>query len=251
MSDSTVVFITGVGKGLGRGLLEAYLLRPNHTVIGSVRDKNAPIAEVLNKLPKAEGSNLILVSIEATSATDVPKSMEDLAAAGIDHVDIAIPNSGFTPTPATLDDVDVDAVVKSLNINSVGPVYLYKGLKPLLEKSKKSPKWAVMSTGAASITNIERHRAHNVLAYGMSKASQNFLTLAIHSANPWLISFAMHPGLVQTEMGNLGARMMGLEKAPVTVEDSVSKIVAVIDAATRETTSGRFLNTMDGTEFPW
>ncbi|KAI1146212.1 NAD(P)-binding protein [Nemania diffusa] len=251
MADSTVVFVTGVGKGIGKGLLEAYLLRPNYTVIGSIRDKRAPIADELRQLPKAEGTKLIIVSIEATSATDVPKAIEDLAAAGIDHVDIAIPNSGFTPAPGPLAAVDVDEVTKAISINAVGPIYLYKGLIPLLEKSKKSPKWAAMSTGAASVTRVEPHRAHNVLAYGMSKASQNFFTQAIHSAHPWIISFAIHPGLVQTEMGNVGARMMGLEQAPDTIEDSVNKVISVIDGATREKTSGKLLNTIDGTEFPW
>ncbi|KAI1170217.1 hypothetical protein F4777DRAFT_592120 [Nemania sp. FL0916] len=247
MADSTVVFITGVGKGIGRGLLEAFLLRPNHIVIGSIRDKHAAIADQLNQLPKAADSKLILVSIEATSATDVPKAMDDLAAAGIDHIDIAIPNSGVTGTPGPLDAVNVSEVTSALNVNAVGPVHLYKGLLPLLEKSKKSPRWAAISTGAASITRVEKHHAHYLLAYGMSKAGQNFLTYA-HS---WIISFAIHPGMVQTDMGNLGARMIGLEKAPYTVEDSVNKIIAAIDGATREKTSGKFLNTMDGSEIPW
>ncbi|KAI0457021.1 NAD(P)-binding protein [Xylaria acuta] len=251
MADPTVVFITGVGKGIGRGLLETYLLRPNYTVIGSIRDKHAPIADELKQLPKAVGSKLIIVSIEATSATDVPKAVDDLATAGIDYIDIAIPNSGFTPTPGPLDAVDVSDVTKTMNINSIGPIYLYKGLLPFLEKSKKSPKWAAMSSAAASITRVEQHSAHYLLAYGMSKAGQNFFTQAIHTTHPWIISFAMHPGFVQTDMGNLGARMMGMEKAPDTIEDSVNKIIAAIDGATREKTSGKFLNIKDGSEVPW
>ncbi|TGJ77097.1 hypothetical protein E0Z10_g10786 [Xylaria hypoxylon] len=251
MADSTVVFITGVGRGIGRGLLEAYLLRPNYTVIGSIRDKHAPIANELNQLPKAKGSKLVIVSIEATSATDVPKAVDDLASAGIDHIDIAIPNSGFTPTPGPLDAIDVSDVTKAISINAVGPVYLYQGLIPLLEKSKKSPKWAAMSTAAASITRVEQHSAHMVLAYGMSKASQNFFTQAVHSAHPWIIALSIHPGLVQTDMGNVGARLMGMELAPDTVEDSVNKVILTIDGATREKTSGKFLNTIDGTEYPW
>ncbi|KAI1638844.1 hypothetical protein F4809DRAFT_639126 [Biscogniauxia mediterranea] len=51
-------------------------------------------------------------------------------------------------------------------------------------------------------------------------------------------------------MGNVGARMMGM-KTPNTVEESVEKSVAAIDKATREKTSGKFLNTIDGTEFLW
>lgn len=33
-----IVLITGANRGIGKGLLEKYLARPNHTVIGTVRD---------------------------------------------------------------------------------------------------------------------------------------------------------------------------------------------------------------------
>lgn len=64
--------------------------------------------------------------------------------------------------------------------------------------------------------------------------------------------------------------MQGLEKAPVTVEDCCNKIVPLvrftcffgghlvamltisqIDSATREKTSGKFINVLDGEELPW
>lgn len=67
--------------------------------------------------------------------------------------------------------------------------------------------------------------------------------------------------------------MMGMEKAPNTIEEAVTKTMAAvsffqcsvtggiapttiltitkIDSSTREKTSGKFLNVIDGTEFPW
>lgn len=74
MANPTVVLITGVSIGLGNVLAAAaYLLRPDHTVIGSVRDARAPSVQELTKLRTAEGSRLVLVSIENTSATDAKK----------------------------------------------------------------------------------------------------------------------------------------------------------------------------------
>lgn len=55
---------------------------------------------------------------------------------------------------------------------------------------------------------------------------------------------------VQTDMGNTGAQTLGLEKAEIEVEVSVSGMIKVIDAATRENTSGKFMN-YDGTSKPW
>lgn len=55
---------------------------------------------------------------------------------------------------------------------------------------------------------------------------------------------------MQTEMGNTGARGLGLEKAEVEVDVSVSGMIKVIDASNREETSGKFMF-FDGTSKPW
>ena len=51
-------------------------------------------------------------------------------------------------------------------------------------------------------------------------------------------------------MGNTGAQTLGLEKAEVDVDVSVSGMIKVIDAANRENTSGKFMH-YDGTSKPW
>jgi norsolorinic acid ketoreductase len=55
---------------------------------------------------------------------------------------------------------------------------------------------------------------------------------------------------VQTDMGNTGAQTLGLEKAEVEVDVSISGMIKVIDAANREDTSGKFMY-YDGTSKPW
>ena len=42
---------------------------------------------------------------------------------------------------------------------------------------------------------------------------------------------------VQTDLGNLGAEAFGYEKAAITVQQSVTGMIKVIDAATRQTHS--------------
>ena len=51
-------------------------------------------------------------------------------------------------------------------------------------------------------------------------------------------------------MGNNGAEAFGLEKAAITVKDSVEGMIKVIDAATQETHSGK-LWVWDGRQVPW
>ena len=54
----------------------------------------------------------------------------------------------------------------------------------------------------------------------------------------------------QTDLGNNGAEAFGLEKAAITVEESVNGIIQVTDAATRETHSGKMW-VWDGRQVPW
>ncbi|PLB53362.1 NAD(P)-binding protein [Aspergillus steynii IBT 23096] len=252
MSTSTItnVLITGVARGIGLSLLKAYLSRPNHTIIGTVRNTSSPSTSTLTTLSTAPNTHLILLSIESTSASDYPAAVAQLHEAGIRHLDLVIANAGICPDPCPLVQLDVEDVSKAFAVNTVGPIMLFQAVRGLLEKGH-GKKWVSMSTGAASLGNLEVHGAHGVAAYGISKGGLNWFTLAVHTSEDWLNAFAVHPGLVQTEMGNKGAQMMGLEEAPNTLEESTSKTIALIDGATRETASGRFFNSIDGSEFPW
>lgn len=51
-------------------------------------------------------------------------------------------------------------------------------------------------------------------------------------------------------MGNAGAKYFGMKEAAMTIEQSITGMVKVIDDSTREKTSGRFM-TWEGEEYPW
>ena len=51
----------------------------------------------------------------------------------------------------------------------------------------------------------------------------------IHFENDWLVAFPLHPGFVQTDMGNGAARMLGREEASTTVDDDVKALLVKID----------------------
>lgn len=175
MAPATVVLITGAGRGIGQALTEAYLTRPNHTVIATVRDSTNPQYDALKKSPTGSGSQLLLVSIESTSTTDPAEAVKQVEAAGVDHIDIVIANAGVAPPSAAFDTVSVDALTHAFQVNTIGTVLLYQAVKPLLDKAA-APKWMSISSAAGSIARLEIHQAHGVAAYGSSKAAQNFFT---------------------------------------------------------------------------
>ncbi|RYP51213.1 hypothetical protein DL768_003419 [Monosporascus sp. mg162] len=247
MAPSTVVLITGVGRGIGNAVAAAYLLRPNYTVIGSVRDAKASKAQELNNLPTAAGSRLMLVSIENTSTTDAKKAVEDIEAAGVGHIDIVISNAAVSPDLAPLDAIDTKVLVDTFSINAVSSVLLFQAVHKLLIKAS-APKWISVSSRVGSIGQPADFYWH-VGAYGMSKAAQNWFTSTIHIAVESLTAFAVHPGFVQTDMGNAAAKAGGLEKPPTTAEESSTRLLQLIDTATRESMSGKFVDVMTGEEY--
>ena len=56
---------------------------------------------------------------------------------------------------------------------------------------------------------------------------------------------------VQTDMGNSAARLIGMDEATMKLDDSVLKIVELLDTATRDQHSGKYLDVSTGTEVPW
>ncbi|KAH7040890.1 uncharacterized protein B0I36DRAFT_344555 [Microdochium trichocladiopsis] len=155
MSASTNVLITGASRGLGRGLLERYLLKPNHTVIAANRDPSSPSSTSLEQLPKGAGSKLIIVKIDADSETDAAAAVAELKTKhGIEYLDIVIANAGISyiwPAVADVKIADIDAHIRT---NVYGLVSVFQATRPLLKESKGTPIFAPMGTTAASIACV-------------------------------------------------------------------------------------------------
>ncbi|KAJ5086872.1 Short-chain dehydrogenase/reductase SDR [Penicillium alfredii] len=236
----TIVLITGANRGIGKGLLELYLAKPNHTVIAANRTPDDPTSKVLAELPKAEGTILLVTKIDATSATDPTRAVKDLASRGINHIDILIANAGIALLWPKVSEVKVEDIQTHVDTNVYGLIHLYQAFRPLLRKAR-GPKWVTIGSNFIPMQNA---------AYAPTKVVQHWYTKAIAVEEPWLTAFPIDPGWVQTDLGNRGADAFGYEKAAVTIEDSVNGLVKVIDASTLETHSGKLFK-HDGAEEPW
>jgi NAD(P)-dependent dehydrogenase (short-subunit alcohol dehydrogenase family) len=78
-------------------------------------------------------------------------------------------------------------------------------------------------------------------AYRASKAALNMCVRSFAIDRPELITVAMHPGWVQTDMGG--------QQAPLTVQESVASLLRVIFQL-KPTDTGTFKN-YDGSTLPW
>lgn len=147
----TIVLITGANRGIGKGLLALYLAKSNHTVIAANRDPTHSTSKALLDLPKAEGTSLLLVKIDATVAEDPANAVKQLASQGIHYLDIVIANAGISFVWPKVSEVKVEDIQKHTVPNVYGVVWLYQATLPLLKKSKK-PVWVSMGSGAAYLT---------------------------------------------------------------------------------------------------
>lgn len=161
-------------SGIGNKLAATYLSKPDHIVIGSVRDTKAPKAEELKSLPAGSGSRLVLVGIESLNHEDPKQAIADVEAAGIDHIDIVVANTGISIGGGPLESADPKAFTESFNVNVLAGVTLFQAVHALLLKSK-APKWISISTRVGSIGAAEPYFAY-AAAYGISKAGQNWFT---------------------------------------------------------------------------
>jgi norsolorinic acid ketoreductase len=156
-------------------LARIYLARPDHTVIGSVRDETTAGVAELKSFATADNTKLLLVHIDSASVDDPKKALAKVQDAGIDHIDVVIANAGGYLTPAPIDSVGREELMSCFETNAAAPMLLFQTFKPLLQKAK-APKWIVISTSAGSIGYVSVIGSHILTAYGASKAALNWLT---------------------------------------------------------------------------
>ncbi|WP_062269359.1 SDR family oxidoreductase [Endozoicomonas arenosclerae] len=225
------VFITGANRGIGLELSRQFLAS-GRNVIAACRDANQ--ATELREL--APSPQLELVDLEVTSQ----ESLSQLAAK-LDEktIDIVINNAGvFGPFDTAVGFNDVQGWLDTFSVNTIAPMQVTSALLPNLKASDR-PKVITVSSQMGSLHREEQ----GALAYRTSKAAVNkaMQILSMELDEHDIIVCPVHPGWVQTDMGG--------SEADITVAESVSGLIQVIDSLKKED-SGKFL-TWKGEEHPW
>lgn len=180
-----------MSTGIGLGLVEVYLGRPNTTVIAAVRNPSdiASLAS-LQKLKAGANSKLIIVKIDSTSPSDADEAVRLLETEhGITAVDTVIANAGICTTSG-LGPVAQTALAElrsHFEVNAIGTLSLFQAIAPFLEASRDG-KFVALSDSTADLM------ADPFSAYGVSKAALNFIVRKIHHEHPKITSMSIYPG---------------------------------------------------------
>ncbi|KAJ7101450.1 hypothetical protein B0H15DRAFT_876490 [Mycena belliarum] len=244
-TNATVYLISGANRGLGLALAATLAARPNTIVFAGARDPAA--TKALNELA-AKHPNVQPVKLTAGDKADNEAAVAQIKkTAG--RLDVLIPNAGIMKHHGPLGITPLSEMREHWEVNTLGFVVLYQAAHELLLASPTGkPTIAYISSVMGSIGSY----FHTTAApYGSSKAAANFLVKVLDAEQPALIAMAIHPGWVQTDMGNGGAELMGKKEAPVTVDKAIEGILVRIDGATKEKSSGRFFNLVSHDGNPW
>ena len=190
--------------GLGKGLVSAYLLKPDNVVIAAVRNPNDATSLALQDLPRHASSTLIIVKIESTSETDPKTAIAELQSKyNIVSLDVVVANAAISQIWPAVAEAKADDMMRHFHVNVVGIVFLFQAVLPLLQASSSaSPdstpqplpaKFVTITSSAGSIGNQEQVDVPNA-AYGPSKAALNWITKKIHLEHPDIIAFPLDPG---------------------------------------------------------
>lgn len=186
----TTTLITGATRGLGRETARQ-LIEAGHTVLLGARSRSSG-QQVADEL----GARLLVVDV-----TD-DKSVNDAARGAADQVgqlDVLINNAGIAGQQRPPAEADLADMVRVFETNVYGPTRMLKAFTPLLEASV-APVVVNVSSAVGSLgRNAQSDSPWSLLAYPMSKAALNMLTVQYAKAYPrWRVN-SVTPGLTATE----------------------------------------------------
>ncbi len=186
----TTTLVTGATRGVGLELSRRLVLA-GHTVFLGARnlDQGREVAKVI-------GARAI--SIDVTDDSSV-----EAAVAGISEesgaLDVLVNNAGISGRQRPVAESDVEDLETVLATNIVGATRVLVACTPLLEASA-APVVVNVSSAVGSLTlNAQPEAIWSIVAYPISKAALNMLTIQYARAFPrWRVN-SVTPGLTLTE----------------------------------------------------
>ncbi|GGU57088.1 SDR family NAD(P)-dependent oxidoreductase [Lentzea flava] len=217
------VLITGANKGLGLETARQ-LVRAGHAVWLGSRDSGRGRAA-------ASEVGARFVQLDVTSDESVAA-----AAKTVEQLDVLVNNAGIAPewTPSGVvgaDAVTADLMRETFEVNLFGLVRVLHAFLPLLERSA-APVVVNVSSRLASLATAAAGTGYPGVAYPVSKAAVNMVTVQYAKAFPRMRINAVEPGFTATDLNRGSGRQ--------TVEQGAEIIVRMAQIGPDGPTGGYF-----------
>jgi len=244
------VIVTGASKGIGLELVKLYLAR-NWRVIAAVRsmDKAGSLRVCCVTQPPTDRFKLLQLDVtDEQSINTFVKEVELLGWA----VDVLVNNAAWCPPNYHSEhvwDASPQSMLKAFATNAVGPLLVTRAcLKFMLDA--ENPRIVMVSSTAGSLLYQTEHHATGGPSYDCSKSAlntvmQRFAAELERDSRQRFTVLSLHPGHVQTDMGNLGGA-----KPSLTPTESATAMIDTIEKATFQFNNGKFVDRF-GKLIPW
>ncbi len=201
------VLITGTDKGLGRVLLNTFLVHGYHVFAGRYR-ANTKYGDSRN----LGSDSLVIVSLDVSDSDSIEEAAKAIERT-TDSIDLIINNAGidYKHHHAPLEEIDIEEIPDLLNVNALGPLRVTKRFLPLLRKG--SGKLIInISSEAGRLTECGYK---DRIGYCMSKCAVNMQSRILQNQlnEEGIKVLAIHPGMMQTDMGGADADVPPIESA--------------------------------------
>ncbi|XP_053091030.1 C-factor isoform X2 [Pangasianodon hypophthalmus] len=239
------VLVTGANRGLGLQIVESLVTGGGYAgkVIATARSPGE--AEELQNLSKNH-PNIHTITLDVVSEESIKKAAVEVEQiVQEDGLNCLINNAGINVI-ADFETVTAEKMLENFHTNSVGPLMITK---------RAAAKGVGMGIHRAAVINMtsllgsvelnwgERAKDFKWYPYRTSKSALNMITrcMAVDLEADGILCMAIHPGWVRTDMGG--------QEAPLSTEESISSVLAVIGSLT-EKDHGTFLH-YTGEALPW
>jgi NAD(P)-dependent dehydrogenase (short-subunit alcohol dehydrogenase family) len=209
MTQATkTALIVGASRGLGLGLVEAYLDRGWH-VIATARSA----APALDALRRETGDRLRVETLDVDDPSTITALSQRLAAETLDLLLVVAGVSNSKGKKAA--EISTDLFVADMVTNALAPIRVIEAF------ADRVPADGVIAAMSSILGSVANNTTGGYEVYRASKAALNTLLRSFSAREKGRSVVALHPGWVRTDMGGSGA--------DIDVGESVAGMVAVLD----------------------
>ncbi|PCI08405.1 MAG: short-chain dehydrogenase [Gammaproteobacteria bacterium] len=228
------ILITGANRGIGLAMTR-YAMEQGWRVFACCRTPHN--AENLFNIAKLSGGQISVHIADMQELSTLQALSYELRN---DAIDMLINNAGiYGSSKNTFGSVDVDSWLQAFMVNSIAPLKMVEVFSEQLQMGKRK----LVACMSSKMGSMADNGYGNSYIYRSSKAALNAVvkSLSIDLKEQGVISVALHPGWVKTEMGG--------PNAEISTRECAEQLFSHLSKLTIKD-SGRFID-IDGSDIPW
>eukprot|EP01040_Poterioochromonas_malhamensis_P016336 gene16336-18519_t len=241
------IVVSGASKGIGLEFTRQYLAEnPTNQVIAISRSYSTS----LEGLSKEYGNRLRWIPADITDESSVNSATEQIKQQ-FPFIDVLLNVAGVLGDgqekrgpERSLQQLDLNWLRHSFDINLFGHIILTRNLLPLLKKNPKDERLSKVINISAKVGSITDNKLGGWYSYRMSKAALNMFskTLSAEITTRYrCVIVSLHPGPTDTDLSKPFQKSMSKKYEFQPAEVNVRKMMSVISSLQLED-SGSFLD---------